>query len=314
MTGLAGKKFLNTKDVAALLDVNEKIIYSLIHQKGLPATKITGKWLFPRRLVEEWLETNLLNYKKTEMSASSDDGRLLIAGSDDPLFQQVMSLYHSVSEETTVFFANIGSMGGLKSLRRGLCHIGICHLLQDDDQDYNFEFAHKELDVSPVFINFSRREQGLVIQKGNPKKIYSISDLAQPNVTIMNRPLGTGTRLLLDYEIGRSDITTAQIGGYENELSKHLDVGLAVLSGRADAAPAIKAVAGLLDLDFISLRWERFDLLVDPERFFDHAVQRFLAILQDEAFYRLADSFTGYDLSSCGKVIFPDNFNNEVSE
>lgn len=205
-------------------------------------------------------------------------------------------------------------MGGVKSLRRGLCHIGVCHLLQDDEQEYNFEFAYKELDRLPVFVNFSRREQGILIQKGNPKSIFSIADLAKTGVTIVNRPLGTGTRLLLDYEIGRSDIATSQIDGYENELSRHLDVGLEVLSGRVDAAPAIRAVAGLLDLDFIPLRWERFDLLVDSERFFDQAVQRFLAVLQDESFYKLAESLPGYDLSSSGKMIFPDNFNNEVQQ
>ncbi len=298
--------YLNTKEVARFLQVNEKIIYSLIHQKGLPATKVTGKWLFPRQLVEEWLETNLLNYKKGGAETTTDAGRLYIAGSDDPLLQQLFGFYRAKVKEPTLFFANLGSMGGLKSLRRGLCHIAACHLLQDDEQEYNFDFAGKELDHQPVFINFAGREQGLLLQKDNPKDINSVTDLARRDVTMINRPLGTGTRLLLDYEISRSEISVSEIDGYGNERSRHLDVGLEVLSGRADAAPAIRAVAGFLDLDFMPLRWERFDLLVDHECFFDPAVQSFLALLQDKAFHQLAESFDGYDLSLCGKVVFPD--------
>ena len=300
-------KFLNTKEVAKLLKVNEKMVYALVNDKGLPATKVTGKWMFPRALVEEWLEANIINLPQTSTSKPSDSGRLLLAGSDDLLFARTLNLFYKKNGSVTPFFANLGSMGGLTCLRRGLCHIGVCHLLQGDDREYNFEFAEKELDRLPVFVNFSKRHQGLLVQKGNPKNITSIADLAKPGVCIVNRPLGTGTRLLLDYEIAKSSISSSAIAGYHQEMARHLDVGLAVLSGQADAGPAIRPVAGLLDLDFLPLRWERFDLLVAREHFFDKAVQQFLGLLHDPEFRKLADSFLGYDLSLCGTMIFPDN-------
>lgn len=300
-------KFLTTKEVAQLLKVNEKMVYSLVNEKGLPATKITGKWMFPRRLVEEWLEMNILNFHHVSVEKSAESGRLLLAGSDDLLFGQTLSLFHKKDHGITAFFANLGSMGGIKSLRRGLCHIGVCHLLQDDNNEYNFDFAEKELDRLPVFVNFSKREQGILLRKGNPKNIRAIADLAQPGVRIVNRPLGTGTRLLLDYEIAKSAVSSSAIEGYHIELSRHLDVGLAILAGQADAGPAIRPVAGLLDLDFLPLRWERFDLLVAREHFFDKGVQQFLGLLHDPAFRKLADSFVGYDLSLCGTMVFPDN-------
>lgn len=303
--------FLTTKEVADLLNVNEKMVYSLVNDKGLPATKVTGKWLFPRRLVEEWLDAHILNYKKTDIGLSSEDGILLIAGSDDPLFQKALSLFHSKRKDMVVFFANLGSMGGLTSLRRGLCHIGVCHLLQNEKNEYNFDFAEQELDRLPVFVNFSQREQGILISKGNPKGIRSVSDFARPDIRIVNRGLGTGTRLLLDYEISRSEISTANIAGYHNEVPRHLDAGLEVLAGRADAAPGIRAVAGLLDLDFISLRWERFDLLISRDRFFERGIQNFISLLHEDDFIKLAQSFTGYDVSLCGKMLYPDNFRNE---
>ena len=308
MTTGSHLKFLTTKDVAELLNVNEKMIYSLVNDKGLPATKVTGKWLFPRRLVDEWLEAHILNYKQETGNFSSDNGLLLLAGSDDPLFQKILSLFHAKRKDTVAFFANQGSMGGLISMRRGLCHIGVCHLLQDDDSEYNFSFAEQELDRPPVFVNFSKREQGIIIQKGNPKNINSINDFARDDVRIVNRPLGTGTRLLLDYEIARSDITTENITGYDMEVSRHLDAGLEVLAGRADAAPAIRSVAGMLDIDFIPLRWERFDLLISRERFFEKGIQSFISLLHEKEFRQLAETFEGYDVSLCGKMLFPDNF------
>ncbi len=304
-------KFLTTKEVAKLLHVNDKMVYSLVNDKGLPATKITGKWLFPRRLVEEWLEANILNYRGAGAGCSTDEGVLLLAGSDDPLFQRTLSLFHSKNTGPLAFFANLGSMGGLRSLRRGLCHIGVCHLLQDDHNEYNFDFADQELDKTPVFVNFSRREQGLLIQKGNPKRIEGFADLARDDIRIANRPLGTGTRLLLDYEISKSNISSDQITGYKNEVSRHLDAALEVLSGRADAAPAIRAVAGLVGLDFLPLRWERFDLLISRDRFFEKGIQKFIGLLHEKSFKALASEFEGYDISLCGKMLFPDNFKQE---
>lgn len=311
MNTLENAKFLTTKEVAKLLHVNEKMVYSLVSEKGLPATKITGKWLFPRKLVEEWLETNILNYRGSGACCSTDEGVLLLAGSDDPLFQKTLSLFHKKTTGHLAFFANLGSMGGLKSLRRGLCHIGVCHLLQDDQDEYNFGFADQELDKAPVFVNFSKREQGLLVQKGNPKGIQGVEDLARDDLSIVNRPLGAGTRLLLDYEISKSKISSGRITGYQNEVSRHLDAALEVFSGRVDTAPAIRPVAGLLGLDFLPLRWERFDLLISRDRFFEKGIQKFIGLLHEKSFRALADSFEGYDISLCGKMLFPDNFKQE---
>jgi len=302
----AGKQYLNTKEVAKLLHVNEKVVYSLVSDKGLPATKVTGKWLFPRNLVEEWLDLYIVNLPVTG-NLSLDSGRLFLAGSDDLLIQKALALYNGQSSDSVAYFANIGSMGGLKALRQGVCHIAACHLLQDDNKEYNFQFADSELDRSPVFVNFSKRQQGLLLAKGNPKAISSIPDLARPDVTIVNRPLNTGTRLLLDYEISRSEISAAGIAGYQIEVSRHIDAGFAVLNNEADAAPAISTVADLLGLDFLPLRWERFDLLINRERFFEPAIQKFVNLLHDPLFRAEAEKFSGYDMSLSGKMIYPDN-------
>lgn len=297
--------FLTTKEVAEFLHVNEKMVYVLVNDKGLPASKVTGKWLFPRRLVEQWLEANISNYRPSTVPV--DNSLLLLAGSDDPLFQRALSLFQKKFPDKIAFFANLGSMGGISTLRRSLCHIGVCHLLQNDKKEYNFDFANRELDHPPVFLNFSKREQGLIVAKGNPKGIESTADLARKDVTIVNRPLTTGTRLLLDYELSQKKIAHKNVKGYQHEVSRHIDAGLEVLTGQVDVAPGIRAIAGMLDLDFLPLRWERFDLLINKERFFDRGIQDFISLLHEESFRQLAESFIGYDVSFSGKMLFPDN-------
>lgn len=299
-------KLLSTREVAEFLNVNEKMVYTLVSEKGLPATKITGKWLFPRHLVEQWVEANTINYPENGSRLPPYDGLLIITGSNDPLLDKSIGLFNDQNTGQLAVFGNLGSMGGLGALRQKLCHIASSHLLQDDGSEYNFDFAFKELDEMPAVVNFCRREQGLLVPKGNPKNIISVADLAAPKIKIVNRSLSTGTRLLLDKELKKAGINGEKIEGYTTEVARHLDVGLEILSGRTDAGPGIRAVAKLLDIDFIPLRWERFDLMISKERFFDEGIQRFLGILHENDFQQMATrDFAGYDVSSSGQMVFP---------
>ncbi|MFO7985378.1 MAG: helix-turn-helix transcriptional regulator [Desulfatiglandaceae bacterium] len=302
---MAAKMLFNTREVAQFLNINEKMVYALIADKGLPATKATGKWLFPRHLVEQWLENQTLNYPKSADPLLSYPGLIVIAGSNDILLDRTISLFNQRHPDYVGVFGNLGSLGGIRALRRNLCHVASSHLLQEDDQEYNFGFAQEELGQIPGVINFCMREQGLLLPKGNPKHIQGVADLGAKDIRIVNRALGTGTRLLLDSELTRAGLQGPGIEGYDREVSRHLDVGLEVLSGRAHAGPGIRAVAGLLDLDFIPLRWERFDFLILKDKFFDKVLQRFLGLLSEPPFLRLAQELEGYDLQSCGKMVFP---------
>jgi excisionase family DNA binding protein len=299
------KTMLNTREIADFLDINEKMVYTLISDKGLPATKVTGKWLFPLQLVEQWLENQTINFPAMSERLSAEDGLLVISGSNDILLDRAISLFNKTYPSHSIVFGNLGSLGGIRALRRGLCHIASSHLLQENGEEYNFGFAQEELGQMPAVVNFCQREQGLLIRKGNPKQINGISDLARPDIRIVNRPLGTGTRHLFDQALRTSGIAGEKISGYGDELYRHLDVGLEVLAGRADAAPGIKAVAGLLDLDFHLLRRERFDLMMMKDRFFDQGVQLFVGLLHEAAFRELERDLIGYDLSGCGKMVYP---------
>ena len=301
------KRFLSTKEVAEYLNINEKMVYSLVSDKGLPATKVTGKWLFPRHLVDQWIDTHTLNYPEYSSLYPNAQELLILTGSNDILLDKTISLFNTIYSDQLAVFANLGSMGGLKALRQKLCHIATSHLLQENEAEYNFGFAVEELDKMPAVVNFCRREQGILIRKDNPKNIASVADLARSKIKIVNRTLGTGTRLLLDHELGKAGISGEIIDGYHHEVQRHLDVGLEILSGRADAGPGIRAVAALLDIGFVPLRWERYDLLISKERFFDEGIQRFLGLLHEDDCRQLIDESFGYDLQLSGKMVYPDS-------
>ncbi len=298
------KTFLSTKEVAEFLDVNEKMIYTLISEKGLPATKITGKWLFPRHLVEQWLEQHIINYPKSAQNPGSQHV-LILVGSHDVLLERAIHFFNRLHPELVAVFGNVGSLGGLKLLRQGGCHIATSHLLEDDEQEYNFTFAQQELGAEiATVINFCQREQGIFVAKGNPKEIRSIADFARADVTISNRPANTGTRWLLDREIRKIGLRETDIRGYQRECQSHSDVAIEILSGHADAGIGIRAAAELFHLDFLPLRWERYDLLIAKHRYFEEGVQLFLRMLQENELKMIANELHGYDLSLCGQMMF----------
>ncbi|MBA4367631.1 MAG: DNA-binding protein [Desulfobacterium sp.] len=299
------KKMLSTKEVAKYLGINEKMVYSLVSGKGLPASKVTGKWIFPIHLVEQWVEYNTVNYPESVRPLPAYEGVLIIAGSNDLLLEKTISLFNDQFPDQIAVFGNMGSMGGLRALRQNLCHIATSHLLQENEADYNFDYAGQELDKMPVIVNFCRREQGLIVQKNEKSEIQSFADIGKPGIRIVNRPLGTGTRLLFDRELEKQKINPAKLEGYLNEVNRHMDVGLEVLSGRADVGPGIRPVASLLGLGFIPLRWERYDLLISKERFFDKGVQFFIGLLHEQKFVKIAQELDGYELSLSGKMVFP---------
>ncbi len=297
-------EMLSTKEVAKFLNVNEKMVYSLISEKGLPASKVTGKWLFPINLVRQWIEAGTQNFPELA-KLPPYHGLILIAGSNDLLLERIISTFNLKHEEHMAMFGIAGSMGGLKALKQNLCHIASSHLLADNEE-YNFPFLKDEMDQLPAVVNFCQREQGLLLQKGNPKNIESIADLGNPGIKIINQQLSTGTRKLFDKRLNEADIKGDTIDGYNNLASKHMDVGLEILNGNADAGPGIRPISNILGLDFIPLCWERFDLLITKERFFDQGIQLFLSLLKGKVIQSAAKEYGGYDLSTTGKMVYPE--------
>ncbi len=162
--------------------------------------------------------------------------------------------------------ANVGSLGGLVALRRGEAHLAGSHLLDTNTGTYNDSYIHRYVpDREIVVVTLVGREQGWIVPSGNPKGLSGWTDAANPDVQLVNRQRGAGTRLLLDYELGRLGIEPGQVRGYEREEYTHLAVAAAVASGVADAGLGIRAAARALDLDFVPMAAEQYELVIPAE-------------------------------------------------
>jgi excisionase family DNA binding protein len=298
-------KMLSTREVAKYLGVNEKMIYALITEKGLPASKVSGKWMFPLKLVEQWVMSKTVNLPSGHAAAAAREDVLVVAGSNDLLLDRVLGLFMAENPGLLAAFANLGSLGGIRALGRGQCQVAASHLAQENGEEFNFAFCRDELSELPAVVNLTRREQGIMLAPGNPRGVKSVADVARQGLTVVNRAPGTGTRLLFERVIKKAGFAPEKLPGWDTVVPRHLDAGLAVLGGKAAAAPGIRAVAGLLGLAFIPLSWERYDLLVPRDRYFDKPVQLLLNLLHEDRCKALAQGLEGYDLSLTGKTVFP---------
>jgi putative molybdopterin biosynthesis protein len=200
--------------------------------------------------------------------------------------------------------ANVGSQGGLVALRRGEAHLAGSHLLDPDTGEFNLRYIREYLPATPVWVvALVGREQGLLVQPGNPKRILGLADLARPDVRYINRQRGAGTRVLLDYHLAILKVETGHIQGYNQEEYTHLGVAAAVSSGRADCGLGIAAAAQALELDFVPLFQERYDLVIPQAYAEGELLAPLMELLGDEAFRRAVESLPGYDVGPMGKVI-----------
>ena len=209
--------------------------------------------------------------------------------------------------------ANVGSQGGLVALRRGEAHMAGSHLLDPSDGTFNISYIRQYMPGIPVkVVAMVGREQGLMVKKGNPKGIKSLGDLVRSEhgenrgVQFVNRQRGAGTRVLLDYHLNLTKIMPDSIVGYEQEEYTHLGIATAVASGRADCGLGIAAAAQALDLDFIPLFQERYDLVIPKQFADDELLAALFDVLADSRFREFVSKLKGYDVSVMGNVILED--------
>ncbi len=199
--------------------------------------------------------------------------------------------------------ANVGSLGGLVALRRGEAHLGGSHLLDPETGVYNESYIHRYLPGQEiVLVTLVGREQGWIVPPGNPKGLSGWADAANPDVQIVNRQRGAGTRVLLDYALTQRDITPEQVKGYDREEYTHLAVAAAVASGVVDAGLGIFAAARALGLDFVPLAHEQYQLVIPKAHYESDLLKPLLALLGDEGFRTAVAALPGYDVSPMGDV------------
>ena len=303
------EEMMNTKEVAQYLGIHEKQVYALIKSKRIPSTRITGKWVFPRKLIDEWIELNTRSgMAQARQKSKRIEGALLASGSNDPVLDMLQTYMRKNYPEFYIFAANTGSTEGLKTLNKGYTDIAWSHLFDPKSGEYNIPFLPSYLpDIKAVVVNLFCRDLGFVVLPKNPLGIRGFNDLTRKDVKFVNRQSGAGTRVLLDHHLKRLRVSASKIAGYENEVYTHFEVGLAVLSNEANVGIATVAISKLLGLHFIPITRESFDMILDQPTFFEKGIQAFIEILNSKEFRSQVDRLGSYDFKNSGKILFSKN-------
>jgi len=261
-------------------------------------TKMDGTIVVPKgqEVIDEGKKVQVL----LTASRKRIDNTVLFVGSNDPLIDRLSDLL--IERGLNLSVVNVGSLGGVRAIAKSYAHLAGVHLFDSESETYNLPFLRKMMKHF-VLVKFVKRLQGLVVQKGNPKSIKSLHDLARKDVKFVNRQKASGTRILLDYYLSKLGIDPRQINGYDKEELTHAAVALKIKRNLADVGLAVSYVAQLMDLDFVPLCWEEYDLLVLPEFLKDERFGIILDVMASSDFKNVVSESSGYDISDLGRVV-----------
>jgi excisionase family DNA binding protein len=286
-------EFLTTKDVAALLRIKERKVYELVRDKAIPTSRVTGKLLFPRDMVEAWVRRHVEFRDGTEGLVARP---AVVAGSHDPLLD--WALRESGSGLATFFD---GSLSGLRRLGEGRAVAAGMHVYEAETEDWNRRHLAETMPGMPVvLVEWAFRTQGLVVPPGNPGDIRALADIAGRR--LIPRQRAAGSRLLLEYLMQRDSVDPDAVTFLDPPARSEADVALTVADGKADAGLAVETVARQYRLDFVPLFRERYDLAVWRRDYFEPPIQALMSFAGSTAFAERAAELGGYDISGLGAV------------
>ncbi|MGD9159094.1 MAG: molybdopterin biosynthesis protein [Desulfobacteraceae bacterium] len=228
---------------------------------------------------------------------------LVIIGSHDITIDIIADEIRRGGKDIRVSSGNVGSLGGLMAIKKGVSHLGGAHLLDTETGEYNLSYIEKYLKGIKVSVfNLVLRDQGLIVPKGNPKNIKAIDDLTREDVTFVNRQAGSGTRILFDYKLKESGYDASRIKGYDHEEYTHMGVAVDVLSGAADCGMGIYAAAKALDLDFITMVREQYDLIIPSSHLENRNIRELISTIRSDGFKKRVNALGGYDPGKSGEL------------
>jgi putative molybdopterin biosynthesis protein len=296
--GAEPPRFMSVKQAAAYLQVNEKKIYALVREGKIPATKLTGKWLFPRDLVDQWLLESSHGGLLTD--------RIVVAGSDDPLlFRAVTQVASKLQSKALISYVATGSQLGLTLLARRRADVCGIHWGPADQSDQRHPALLRQYVQAGdwALVRLFRREQGLLVSPGLWSAEGGVDGLFQRGVRWVERQEGAGSQRFLRELVSRHDLDPAnrRITG---RASTEREAASLIAMGQAEVGPGVRAVANEFGLDFVPIGWEAFDLALHRGIFFRKLFQRLLDYLRGDECRRQANMLGGYDLSELGNLVW----------
>jgi len=229
---------------------------------------------------------------------------VVMVGSHDLTLDLLANLLGKYYPPVYLSSHSVGSLGGILAVKNGSCHMAGSHLLDPETGEYNFPYIRTYLNgIEVKVIHLVWREQGLFVQRGNPKKVKGLGDLLRKDITFVNRQKGSGTRILLDHTLKNLSLDSNQVRGYEKEEFTHMAVASTVVSGAADAGLGILSAARAMDLDFIPIAKERYDVIIPSIYFQEEKVQKVIETIRSDEFKRMVSQMGGYDVSRTGEEL-----------
>jgi putative molybdopterin biosynthesis protein len=228
---------------------------------------------------------------------------IFVAGCDPAIFLAGEHMRRQ-KDQTSVVGWTMGSMAALRALQQGEVHVAGMHLFDPTTGESNLPFLRRALKGSNYeVVTFATWEEGLLVRAGNPKSIRAVGDVADPNVTLMNREAGAGARLLLDQRLRVAGIKPDRVKGYSTIVASHFDVARAIAGGHADVGIGIRSAAQLFELDFVPLQAARYDLVVPKAYLKSHpTLAHLFETLVSRPFRHEVEALGGYDTSETGKL------------
>lgn len=237
------------------------------------------------------------------LPGSAEENVVLAMGSHDPGLDLLGQQMKEAAYGLRFVCLPVGSLDGLLALRQGICQMAGCHLLDEDSGEYNRDYVkHIFPGQTMLLITLAQREQGLMLQPGNPLQLNGLHDLEREDVRIVNRQPGSGTRLWLDRRLRTMSLAPSRINGYQWTVDTHEEVGQAIAEGKANTGVGLLASAQKFELDFIPLFDERFELVMPALAEEDTLLQSMLDHLQSNHFRRSIDNLGGYNTADTGKL------------
>jgi putative molybdopterin biosynthesis protein len=293
--------------VAAELKLTRYTVYEMIKRGELPASKIGRTLRIYRSDLGQFMQRNKSRDEQlppfaTPLAArQAEDGDIVFAGSHDLAIDLLARTL--ASRGVTLLPAFCGSLDGLIELYKGRVQMAGCHLLDPLTGEYNLPHIRCLLPYEEVsVVHLVSRWQGFVVPKGNPRMITSWQEFLSGRHRIANRQRGSGTRMLLDFQLRRAGISPESLPGYELEMTTHYATAAAILQGQADAALGIESVARGLGLDFFPIQEEQYDLVIPTRLLRQERFQSLLQTLQDPAFKQAVVAQGGYNIARTGTV------------
>lgn len=285
---------MSTTEVADYLRVSERTIYDLLKEKKIPSSRVTGKWLFPKKLIDRWVAQNT-EYTPAKMR----DAAPIVAGSHDPLLEWALR-----ESRSGLAMMTGGSLDGIRRVADGEVIAAGTHLIDPPSGEFNVPYLRAHYGRSHlVAIHWAMRRQGLIVRARDEANASTLATLAASKLRVVLRQPDAGAFHLFNFLLQREGIELSQLNTSEPPALTDTDLAQRIRDGDGDVGLGCESAAHAAGLLFVPMIEERFDLLLRRRDYFEPPLQALFAFARSAAFAKRAESMRGYDLSGHGSIM-----------